>query len=434
MSDKIKTRDLKNILVIKFGGKSLGDSSKIRSLAKKAADLSDLQPTVVVVSAMGDDTNRLIRLADGIAGGECPEKDLVNIASFGEILSANVFATALKSLGYEAVPITPQSSYWPIIVKSTGETKLARERINQNVNIEIQEDVSKEKVRGGICQFLEKGIIPVVCGFLALSENGELLTLGRGGSDTSAFLLGKLLGASEVIIVTDVKGLLKADPKRVKTSESVNYISVDEIDSVTRSGGQVLHPQSLEYKTDKMKARIVHFEESDYLETGTEIIGFYKARLKGIQKKLALITLVGENLSENRNLWSEIGQVLSDLSAPLFGLSFTEGFIGFYVDDDKADKLYGQLNEFAKNKPFIKNVIQRKGIARLNLTSHDNTENPAMLAEIFEILSERGINIIEVITNHSDISVFVDWSDRREAGKIFKRLATDVNLREVLND
>ena len=104
------------------------------------------------------------------------------------------------------------------------------------------------------------------------------------------------------------------------------------------------------------------------------------------------------------------------------------------MDDDKADKLYGQLNEFAKNKPFIKNVIQRKGIARLNLTSHDNTENPAMLAEIFEILSERGINIIEVITNHSDISVFVDWSDRREAGKIFKRLATDVNLREVLND
>jgi aspartate kinase len=312
--------------------------------------------------------------------------------------------------------------------------KLARERINQNMSIDIQEEISREKTQTGIMQFLEQGIIPVVCGFLALSEEGELLTLGRGGSDTSAFLLGKLVNASEVIIVTDVKGLLKADPERVKSPESVNYISVDEIDIVTRSGGQVLHPQSLEYKTDRMKARIVHFAEDDYLDTGTEIIGFYKARLKGIQKKLALVTLVGENLSENQALWKEIGQLLSELKSPLFGLSFTEGFIGFYIDDDKADEFYTQLNEFSKNKHYIKNIIQRKGITRLNLSSHDNAESPALLSEIFELLTERGINVIEVITNHSDISVFVDWGARREAGKIFKRLATDINLREVLDE
>ena len=425
-------REPGDLLVIKFGGKALGDSSRIQKLAHKTAELFEIRPILVVVSAMGDETNRLIRLADGVSGGDCHPKDLIEIVAHGEILSTSVFTTALRALGYNAEAINPASKYWPIIARSKGQIKLAREKINQNVDIEILEDISRSKAMEGIGSLLKNGVIPVVCGFLALSEDGELLTLGRGGSDTSAFLLAKLLGASEVIIVTDVKGLLKADPSKVKSTEQVHYISVDEIDSVMKSGGQVLHPQSLTYKTDKMKARIVHFEEESYEDTGTEIVGFYKARLKGIQKKLAMVTLVGENLSENHSLWKEIGGLISGISATLFGLSFTESFICFYIDESGSDELYTMLNEFAKAKPSLKNVIQRKGVARLNLTSHDNAESPEVLAGIFEILSERGISVIEVITNHSDVSVFVDWADRKEASRIFKRLATDMNLKEVL--
>lgn len=427
-------RKLQNLLVIKFGGKALSKPERIRKLAEKTFEFHKDRPTLVVVSAMGDETNRLIDLADTVTEGECSPDDVSGIAAFGENLSAHVFCAALKSLGAESIAVTPSSEYWPIFGKQGRQVKLAREKINQNIDVEILEDYSKEKILGGLAKLLEKGVIPVVSGFLALTEDGKLITLGRGGSDTSAFLLGKLLEASEVIIVTDVKGVMKADPSRVGETELVNYISIDEIDSVTRSGGQVLHPQSLSYKTDKMHARIVHFEEEDFQESGTEIVGFYKARLKGIQKKLALLTIVGEEISSHQTFWKELGELLGNLNALLFGLSFTESFIGFYILDEHADELYQNLNNFVQNKPYIKNVIQRREIARLNLSSRDNADNPDMISDICDTLSERGITVIEVITNQSDISVFVDWSERKEAGKLFKRLATDINLKEVLKD
>ncbi len=428
------TRDLDDILVIKFGGKSLSNPARVRNLAQKTLEFHELRPTLVVVSAMGNDTNRLIRLADEVSGGDCLSSELAEIVSYGENLSARIFTTALRSLGVKAEAITPYSERWPIYAKGGQQVKLAREKINQNVDVEIIEEMSKAHVNEGIRQLLKKGVIPVVSGFLALSKDGELLTLGRGGSDTSAFLLAKLLGANEVVIVTDVQGVMKADPALVEKTEHVNYISIDEIDSVTRSGGQVLHPQSLAYKTDRMKARIVHFEETDFDEGGTEIVGFYKARLKGIRKKLALITVVGEDLSLHQSLWSELGELIGSIKASLFGLSFTESFIGFYISDDGVDEFFSSLNKFVQNKPYVKNVIQRRGIARLNLSSRDNAENPEMISEICEILLERGIRVIEVITNQSDISVFVDWQDRAEAGRLFKRLATDINLREVLKE
>ena len=432
--NNMNIRNLDDILVIKFGGKSLSNPTRIRNLALKTVEFHEKRPTLVVVSAMGNDTNKLIRLADEISGGDCSASELAEIVSFGENLSANIFSTALRSLGVQAESVTPQSNLWPIYAESGVQVKLAREKINQNVDVEIKEEISKAHVNEGIKQLLKRGVIPVVSGFLALSETGELLTLGRGGSDTSAFLLAKLLGANEVVIVTDVQGVMKADPNLVKTTEHVNYISIDEIDTVTRSGGQVLHPQSLAFKTDRMKAKIVHFEETDFDEGGTEIVGFYKAQLKGIQKKLALITVIGEDLSLHKSLWGELGELLGSIKASLFGLSFTESFIGFYISDDGVDEFFASVNKFVQNKPYVKNVIQRRGIARLNLSSRDNAENPEMISEICEILLERGIKVIEVITNQSDISVFVDWEDRKEAGRLFKRLATDINLMDVLKE
>jgi aspartate kinase len=425
-------RSLENLLVVKFGGKALSSPIQIRKLAQKTLEFHEERPTLVVVSAMGDDTNKLIRIADEVSGGDCLPSDLTQIVSFGENLCSSVFSTAIRSLGFNAEAVTPSSEFWPIFAESEQEIELAREKINQNVDVRILEEYSKNRALEGIGQLLKNNIIPVVSGFLAKTRDNRLITLGRGGSDTSAFLLAKLLGASEVIIVTDVQGVMKADPRKISDTEKVNYISIDEIDSITRSGGQVLHPQSLAFKTDRMKARIVHFEETDYQAAGTEIIGFYKAQLKGIRKKLALITFVGEELSTHQDVWSEIGTMIAQINIPLYGLSFTESFIGFYISDEHSEILFHKLGEIARDRDYIKNIIQRKGIARLNLCSRDNAENPSMISEICETLLERGVRVLEIITNQSDISVFVDWSDRREADRLFKRIATDINLREVL--
>ncbi|MBU1023432.1 hypothetical protein KKB99_03995 [bacterium] len=427
-------RDLSDLLVVKLGGKSLANPDRIRNLARRVIEFHETRPVMVVVSAIGNDTNRLIKLADDVSGGECNPAELTQIVSFGENLSANIFVAALKSLDVDAEAITTTSSKWPLFIKSDEQVALSREKINQTVKIEIMDELSLESVNDGLIPLLKQGTIPVVSGFLALSENRELLTLGRGGSDTSAFLLAKLLNANEVLIITDVQGVMKADPKLVDETRHVNYISIDEIDSVTRSGGQILHPQSLAYKTDSMKARIVHFEESDLEDGGTEIVGFYKAKLKGIKRKLALITIVGEDLSSHLSFWGELGHLLENFSPHLAGLSFTESFIGFYISDDAVENFYKQVSTFILDKPFIKNVAQKRGIARLNLSSRENAENPEMISEICDVLLEKGIKVIEVITNQSDISVFVDWDDRKEAGRLFKRMATDINLHEVLKE
>ena len=150
---------------------------------------------------MGKTTDVLMTTAKNASNGKLEKKDLDDILSMGERTSIRIFSTALKTNGAESCYFDPIDSNWPIITDSAF----------QNAN-PILKDCEKN-IRECMLPLMEKGVIPVVAGFLGKTKDGKITTLGRGGSDTTAFILAEALGADEIVLVTDADGIMSGDPK-----------------------------------------------------------------------------------------------------------------------------------------------------------------------------------------------------------------------------
>lgn len=423
---------VRELLVLKFGGKTLGDPDRVHHLAGTVLGLQEKYDILVVVSAMGNQTSELISLATR-AGGEQPDpQDLITVAAQGEITSAHVFKAALTSRGGRAAAIIPGDPRWPLVVRELGGQSLAADKVNQQVSVELDEEASRERARAGLQRLIAEGVIPVVTGFLAETAGGRLTTLGRGGSDVSAFMLAKLCAANQVVIITDTPGVLQADPRMVDDAPTISHLTIEEIDSMAKAGAQVLHPKSLEYKTSKFKARVVHYDDPDYATGGTEISGFYRALLRSTPQRLTMLTMVGSHLFEATDLLGNLGRLVRHAELPLYGISLTEGFLAVYIPEERAIEAYRQLSVTLKEWPSIKSIVIREGIARLNVASPKFIDSPGVLEEIMRPLAEEGINVLEVLTSQADITLFVDWEDRQKTWTILKKLATDLNMDEML--
>ncbi|GAI17713.1 unnamed protein product, partial [marine sediment metagenome] len=212
-----------------------------------------------------------------------------DFVSMGERISARLLSTTIKSMGFSSKYFDPAENDFPIITDSNFS------------QAKILSPESKEKCQKIIEPLLNKGIIPIVCGFLGKScKDGSITTLGRGGSDISAFALGNFLEADEVIIVTDAIGVLSADPRIIKKPVTLKKISVEEMGILAEGGAKVLHPQALKYKTDKMKAKIIHFQNGNLSTEGTEIIGAFKSKLILFKEKLTMLTVLGTGFNRDR--------------------------------------------------------------------------------------------------------------------------------------
>ena len=159
---------------------------------------------------------------------------------------------------------------------------------------------SPQRTRSANSKVLDQGIIPVLCGFIGKDQNGKLTTLGRGGSDITAFLLGHALKAKEVIIVTDVGGVMSTDPNRLQSAKKLDKISVEEMRDFATHGAKVLHPHSLRYKDPLINAKIIGYEHGDLSAIGTEIIGpAGNQMLKTTalnEEPISVIAVVGEEI------------------------------------------------------------------------------------------------------------------------------------------
>jgi len=249
------------IIVAKFGGTSIGDGEKIKKAAESVVKeyMKGLK-VVVVVSAINKTTDDILNIVNKSIGESITEKQLADIVSMGEITSVRVFSSTIESLGVKSEYLDPHMDNWPIITNS--------DYLNAKINFRATEVNSKE-----ILKLLDQGIIPVLCGFLGKDEEGNVTTLGRGGSDITAFLLGHCLQADEVIIVTDVGGVMSTDPNKLQTAKKLDKISVEEMRDLATHGAQVLHPHALRYKDPLINAKIIGFEHGDLSAIGTEIIG-----------------------------------------------------------------------------------------------------------------------------------------------------------------
>jgi aspartate kinase len=389
-------------IVVKFGGTSIQNSERIneavKSIVKKSNEGYEI---VVVVSAMGDTTDRLISLLSDSTKSSFEKRDYADFVSFGERMSAQLFTTSLKANGMQAVVFDPSREDFPIV---TDSDYLEADILTEQSRIQCQKYIEP---------LLGKRIIPVVCGFLGRgNENGQITSLGRGGSDITAFALANFINADEVIIVTDAVGVSSADPRLIKKVETLPKITVEEMGILAEGGAKVLHPRALKYKESKIKAKIIHFQNGDLDSPGTEIEGSFSSRINVFQEKLCLLTIIGESILETPGILKEIIAPLSKHKISIQSIAMGLQYIGIYVSEKYCEKAYDLVHySILKNKK-LKSVTSKQDIALIVVSSRDFIETPGIIERITRPLAENNINILEMTTIKTDILIFVSWQNK----------------------
>lgn len=400
------------LIVAKFGGTSIGNGQRIRKAAQSIVNAyMEGKKVVVVVSAINKTTDDLVTIADESIGKEVTEKQLAEILSMGERTSIRVFSSVLESLGVKSEYIDPSHDLWPVITDDNyGKAQIDFERT--------------EEQSQGLLGLLEQGIIPVVCGFLGRTENGEVTTLGRGGSDVTAFLLGHCLNADDVIIVTDVDGVMSTDPRKINEAEKLDYISVEEMRDLATHGAQVLHPHALRFKDPEIKAKIISFEKGDLSDPGTEIVGpFEDSMNKSVclhPEPISVVALVGEDLLNQIGLLAKMTSLVAEANINIYGISAGQNSITLFLDKCDADEAYHILHNLVIAEDSLSSISLGRDIAMLTMINPDFIETPGVITEITNPLKEAHINIVEISSSQTAIVLFINWEDGKVAYDLIK--------------
>jgi aspartate kinase len=381
--------------VIKFGGTDLSEGKKIKKAARLVFD-SDFEEKVVVVSAIGNTTDNIEELIKGTDTG-IGAADYADIVSMGERLSARMFASALKSLGANAVYFDPTQSNWPIY--TDGNFMEAR----------IDYQNTKKMVKKHVGSIL-KDTIPVICGFLG-SSGGKITTLGRGGSDVTATLLANTLNADEVLLVKDTRGILSADPKVVKGAKNLRKIDIYDLFALAHGGARVVHPRALVYKTERQRLRIVPFSTRKLEEGGTEITGVFDPRkpLVTTVRGISGLTVVGD--IDLRVLEGLVGALKG---SRVFGISTGRRSMTVFVYGNSIDKALKAVH----GKAISKAVSHMNGLGVVEIMHPDFIHLHGIVANIANLLAAKNINIIEVSTSKASIDIFLREEDVEKARSV----------------
>lgn len=215
------------LIVQKYGGSSLANAKRIKNVARRVAKVKEQgDQVVVVVSAMGNTTDKLINSAYQVS--DCPNgREFDRLLSTGEIVSSVLLAMAVKFLGYDAISLTGAEA------GIQTDTKYGQARIIKVV----PDHITKE---------LDRGKIVIVAGFQGITDQGEITTLGRGGSDITAVALAIALGVKICEIYTDVEGIRNADPRIIPEAGRLEEISYEEALELASCGAEVIHPRAVE--------------------------------------------------------------------------------------------------------------------------------------------------------------------------------------------
>ena len=396
-----------DLIVAKFGGTSVGDGSRIKKAAQSVVnEYMKGNQVVVVVSAVNKTTDELIGLSNEAIGASLTDKQKAEIMAMGELTSARVFSATIESLGVKSEFIDPYNDMWPIITDSNSlEAKIDF----KTTNIKVE----------GIKRLVNQGIIPVICGFLGKGPSGEITTLGRGGSDITAFLIGHCMEANEVIIVTDVDGVMSTDPNKIENAELLDEISVEEMRDLATHGAQVLHPHALKYKDPLISAKIINFAHGDLTSKGTRIVEPYEGEmLKCVslhKNPISLIAIVGEAMVKKVGLFAGLTSCLAEEDINIFGISAGQNSMTTFVDKSDANKAYHLLHQFVVENDVLSSLSLGRDTAMITFVSPDIIDTPGIISKITEPLRKHDINILEIISSQTAIVLFVDWKDGEKA-------------------
>lgn len=387
-------------IVAKFGGTSLGNSERIERAAdsiEKAVD--DGHEVVVVASAMGDTTDRLLEKMDF----EPPESERDEVVSMGERTSVRILKAALESKGVDSTVIEPDKDGWPVIAEEKGSID---EEVTKNRSEELVEKMGES--------------LYLVTGFLAEDKDGNITTLGRGGSDTTAMLLGNYMDADRVTIVTDVEGVLTGDPSTVEAAHNVGEISVDAIRDLSFRGADVIAPSALKYKREDMDVEIVHHQQKNLLESGTSIEGEFNSLVDKKEEPLACLTVAGRKMRQTDGILSQLSGVLAEKGIVVDAVSSGMDSLSFFIENQEVKEAQEYLHEEVKDIDEVSSVTVDQEIAAVRLVTKDLPDRPGLIKNFVDPLYDANINIHELVTSATCITVLVEWENGQEALEIMQ--------------
>ncbi len=399
-------------IVVKYGGSSLANSDRIQAAAmavvKEAAKGTHI---AVVVSAMGKTTDQLLHTVKNASRGNIKGEDLDEVLSMGERTSVRIFAATLRAHGLKARYFDPSDDDWPIIT----------DNIFSNANPILEE--CERRIRQHVLPLFNEGVMPVIAGFVGKTVDGKITTLGRGGSDTTAFILAKALGANEVILVTDVDGIMTADPKIVKNPQRIREIDVNTLVGLADAGTKFIHRKALEYKDPKINVRVISYQHGDLNKDGTVISGGLETELNvtlASQYPIASITVVGHGLSQMPSVIGELIEKVKNHSS-LLGSSLDHNSMVLFVSEhNNIEQLINEVHETILGCQEAVAMSVRRNLAFLRVSGVGLEETPGLIGKISEPLRLHGINIYGILTNTSSILLFVSWEEREKVLGLIK--------------
>jgi aspartate kinase len=383
------------IIVQKYGGTSVGTAARIRRVSRRiAATVKQGHRVVAVVSAMGHTTDRLIALAQSV-NPDPPARELDMLIANGETITAPLVAMCLQGMGVPAVSLSGLQAG----VRTSAHHSKARIH-----------DIKPDR----ILEALGEGKVVVVAGFQGVTEDLEVTTLGRGGSDTTAVALAAAVSAESGEIYTDVDGIFTADPRVVKSARKLSHIEYSEMLELAAVGARVMHPRAVEI--GELYGVPIHVRSSFHDGVGTMIVAQVpmedRQRVRGIAEEtnVAKITVVG--VPDRPGIAAAIFEPLGaagisvDVIVQNIGRSrHTDLTFSVAETDLKAAE---KIVKSAAKAIGAKKVLSAAGIAKLSIVGTGMLGMPGIAGRMFRALADAGINIEMISTSEIRITCLVD--------------------------
>ncbi|MFV0910207.1 aspartate kinase [Rothia mucilaginosa] len=406
-----------SLIVQKFGGSSVADAEGVKRVARRVVDTQKAgNDVVVVVSAMGDTTDELLDLAAEVTSNVVPSRELDMLLTAGERISTAVLSMAINDLGAKAQSFTG-SQAGMITDGVHGSARL----------VEVRPDRIRESV--------EAGNIAIVAGFQGMNrQSGDITTLGRGGSDTTAVALAAALNADVCEIYSDVDGVFTADPRIVPTAHKLDTITSEEMLEMAANGAKILHLRSVEYArrfnlklhvrssfSDLEGTIVVPEESAELTPIHLKEIPLEQPLISGVahDRTRAKITVVGvpDVPGSAAKVFGLINEAKVNLdmivqNVPTDRPGVTD--ISFTLDQDQGPTALKALED-AKAELGFQEVIYNESVGKLSLVGAGMKTNPGVSFTFFEALSSAGVNIDMISTSEIRISVITELSKLDEA-------------------
>jgi len=397
---------LKNVDVLKFGGTSVKNIGRIEHVCEIIKERATSGPLIVVVSAMGDTTDYLIRLAKQCVP-QPDDRELDALMSTGEQISITLLAMMLRAKGLKARSFTAY------------QVGIFTESIHKQARIV---DIQTERLN----EAFKRSNVLVVAGFQGVSEQGDITTLGRGGSDTTAVALAAAVGAQTCDIYTDVDGIYTADPNIVKGARLLERTTYDELIEMARLGAQVMHPRAVELARAydvRLRVRNTFKPENQgtVIDGGSELEVYSAISGIAIDEDQASVAIT--EVPDKPGVAGEIMTALADknivVDMIMQASHETSGFnsITFTVSSSDLDQTLAILQQEQK-RLGAKQVFSDPDIAKVSVIGAGIATRPKIASTVFTTLGKNAINIKMIASSEKKLTCVVSREQAQKAAQV----------------